>query len=281
MGYGAQDSRLQMTKAEEDQYLALPWDAGIAYLHELEVAKGLRVPDPMNPSVLHEVEPGTQPRRFAKVLTVNGQKKTFEGESELEVERQANQYLSQVFTEANQPTDEPGRDANGRFAKTASDDAAAQQRFVDSADLQLQFQRGELTVQEYIERSGVLAEEVEKVLDKTGVSEIVQERQGKKIVQQWSSAVETFIQSHPDWIGGDRNRDILGTLIKDNGWDDAENKVAALEAAYEYAVANKMLVPNPEVDAYNRIASANSRAEIDSALGRDTRLNHQQIWGSR
>ena len=68
-----------------------------------------------------------------------------------------------------------------------------------AADLQLAFQRGELTVEEYLERSGVLGEAVEKALDKTGISEIVQERQGQKLQQSWESATAAFLEANPSW----------------------------------------------------------------------------------
>ncbi|MGA7640072.1 MAG: hypothetical protein WCB00_24280 [Candidatus Acidiferrales bacterium] len=246
---------------------------------EYLVNSGRFVRDLFNPDVLIPVEPGTQPRRFAKVLTVNGQKKTFEGESELEVERQANQYLSQVFTEANQHTDEPTRDSNGRFAKTASDDAAAQQRFVDAADLQLQFQRGEINVEEYLERSGVLGEAVEKALDERGVSEIVQERQGQKLQQSWESATAAFIQANPDWIGGEANKQLIGELLAENGLVDAEDKLQAMQNCYDYARQNNLLVRNPEVDQYRAIENAKTREEMDNALGRAQRMN--QMWDTR
>ena len=64
----------------------------------------------------------------------------------------------------------------------------------------------------------------------------LQKQQGQKITEGWTDAVTAFIQNHPSWEGGDFNRDVLKNIISENGWDDAEDKLSALEAAaYEYA----------------------------------------------
>jgi len=81
--------------------------------------------------------------------------------------------------------------------------------------------------------------------------------------QSWASAVEEFKAQHPDWIGGEQNKNLIGTLISEN--PDSFNGLThleSLEKAYQHAVENCLLVENPEVAARDRIASANSVEEI-------------------
>lgn len=247
---------------------------------EYLVNSGRFVRDAFNPDILIPVDPASipQPKAFARTVVIQGQKFILEGGSESELDRR--EIEARKVAEA-QPTDQPVRDANGRFVKqpTDAEDAAAQQRFVDAADLQLQFQRGEINVEEYLERSGVLGEAVEKALDERGVSEIVQERQGQKLQQSWESATAAFLEANPSWEGGEQNKTLIGNLLAENGLTEAEDKLQAMQDCYNYARQNNLLVANPEVDQYRAIENAKTREEMDNALGRAQRMN--QMWDTR
>jgi hypothetical protein len=247
---------------------------------EYLVNSGQYIRDAFNADVLIPAEPGTQPTKFARTVVIAGQKFILEGASESELDRREIEARKVAEGQQTQQQDEPARDSNGRFVKqTDAEEAAAQQRFVDAADLQLQFQRGELTVQEYLERSGVLAEAVEKALDEQGVSELVQERQGQKLQQSWESATAAFLEANPSWEGGEQNKTLIGNLLAENGLTDAEDKLQAMQDCYDYAKKNNLLVRNPEVEQHKAISNARTREEIDEALGRSQRMN--QIWGTR
>lgn len=291
MAIGPADSKIKLS-AEQEAYINTLGSAEAisAYLRDVAVNQGLvRSFDQFAPDMLVDVEPGTAPKRFAKTLKVAGETKLFEGDSELEVEKQANAFLADVFTKAAETTtDQPARDANGRFVKQPTDaDDAAQQRFVDAADLQLKFQRGEITVQEYLERSGMLAEAVEKALDEHGVSEIVQERQGQKEVQSWQEATDKFLRSEAgvNWPGTEANKITLGKIIQEfqspEGVPlvDLPNKQEAIELAWAYMQEHPETIrENPTLVQEQKLAKATSRAEIDEILGRTQRS--RQIWNS-
>ena len=287
MGYGAQDSRLKMTKAEEDQYSALPWDAGIAYLHELEVAKGLRTPDPMNPSVLHEVDPASipQPTVFTKTLKVNGVEKTFTASTELEAERQAGEFLEQTFAHGGeQPT---ARNSRGQFTKPAAaskDLSQATNETLTQEDanelmrrlrLEQDWRVGALSSEDFLEQSGAL----DRYFQSQGIDPETLKAQSQEAranvaeTQSWAQATEEFLHSEQgaDWPGGDS--EIISTIIANEGWIDNPNKFETIVNAC--AVYRELLARQ------SGLAGANSRAEIDSLLGRTNRPTGQSVWGSR
>ena len=286
-----QDSKIKLTAAQEAEINQMSSAEQIsAYLRDCAVDQGLvRSFDQFAPDMLVDVEPWTQPRKFARTVVIQNQKFILEGASEAELDRR--EIEARKVAEAQPTTDPPARDAAGRFVKQPMDAAdAAQQRFVDAADMQLKFQRGEITVQEYIERSGILAEAVEKALDEQGVSEILEERQCQKEIQSWQDATEKFLRSEEgaDWPGTEANKIQLGKILQEfqspEGLPLLElpDRQEAITLAWNYMKEHPELIKeNAEIVQTQKLAKATSRSEIDSILGRDARLNSQQIWNSR
>lgn len=119
----------------------------------------------------------------------------------------------------------------------------------------MKFKRGEISASDYIQQSGALTQalEAELGLPVSELAEVAQRISGEKFTQSWADAAEQFRANHPDWIDGEQNKDLLGNIIAENQWVDAEDKLAAMEAAYKYAVENDLLVSNPEVELYKNI----------------------------
>jgi hypothetical protein len=243
------------------------------------IEQQLAVPDIYNPSILLETELShAAPKRFAQTVTINGEKKIVEGDSELSVQRQVNDLYRETFAaqEHNpapqqQETEQP-RDAAGRFTADTRDPVAA-------AELDLRFKRGEISAADYIQQSGALDE----YLSKKGVPlealrESIAEKQNSALAQEWAATTDKFRARHPEWIGGQENVNIIGQILSENNLVDAEDKLGAMEAAYNHARENSLLVGNPEVDLRDRINSARTPAELQNALGMDDRQRSAGFW---
>lgn len=272
-------AEIPMTPEQTAYAQTLDFESLKAYMNELTVRHHGLIRDIYNPEVAYMPDtPRTpQPKKFAKTLKVDGETKVFEGDSELDVERQATAYLAEAFTKT--ATQEQPRGTDGKF-KAADPDAAAQQRFVDKVELELQFKRGDIDTATLLERSGA----IEDALDRMGISEIIEQHQGQKQTKSWEEAVETFKQGDgADWPAGD-NLQIIHNILTTSKMDDgrplieAEDKVGALAWAWQKMKAENLVVENPVITQHSKLAKASSRAEIDSILGRDTR--HSQIWNS-
>ena len=182
-----QDSPIKLTPEQENHINGLASVEQIsAYLRQCAVDQGLvkQIDPTFAPDLLVDAAPGTAPKAFARTVVIQGQKFILEGGSEAELDRR--EIEARRVAETN---DQPARDANGRFVKTA--DAEQQQQTVDKVELELKFRRGELTAAEFIEQSGAIKD----ALDEMGVSEILEERQGQKEIQSWQDATEKFLRS--------------------------------------------------------------------------------------
>lgn len=159
-----------------------------------------------------------------------------------------------------QPTTEQPRNERGQFL--SAEDAAAK------ADLELAFKRGDISASDYLQQSGALDDYLEKAgVPLEELKKSVQEKRDEQSASSWADATETFKSRHPEWIGGYANRDIIGTILAEHNLVDAKDKVGALEAAYNHARENGLLVPNEEVEQYQRISGANTAEEIRAAVG--------------
>jgi hypothetical protein len=156
----------------------------------------------------------------------------------------------------------------------------------EKAALQLQFQLGQIDAATYIERSGAIA----NYLEKQGVplpvlQEAVQEKQEEKFAHNWSDATSTFIARHPEWPGTEANRQALGKFIIENNLIDGD-PLAAMEAAYRHARENNLLVTNPivaaraqEAEQAEKIANATTPEELRHLVG--YRGQDSGFWGGR
>jgi hypothetical protein len=225
-------------------------------------------------SIVTPNEPGTAPRAFAKTIIVNGVKKILEASDEAGLLAQENALYRQAMQPAPiQQIEQPARDAStGRFTSPAEPSVSDEKK----AELSLKFQLGQISASEYLEQSGAVAEYLEKQgVPLTDLKEAVAEKQGKKFEQSWADATSSFLNNSPEgrnWPGGEANMLAIGEVIQSQGWTDAEDKQAALEAAAKYLRENNLLVMPPEVaaharevEAHARIAGAKSVEEIRQA----------------
>src|SRR5258708_34845722 len=102
---------LKLTAAQEEKVSTMDRSDDIAeYLKEISVQNGLLKRD-WDPSLFIPVAPGAAPRRFAKSITVDGQKRIFEADNELELERSVNDYFRSLHlnqeTNSARQTDQP------------------------------------------------------------------------------------------------------------------------------------------------------------------------------
>jgi hypothetical protein len=98
---------------------------------------------------------------------------------------------------------------------------------------EIDFRTGAITLPEYLERSNAIGD----YLEKEGISlEQVKAESDKRAnaayEQAWASAVQEFL-TQSDWPGGNKNLALMNTTLLALGLTDAEDKVAALQTAYE------------------------------------------------
>lgn len=277
MSYTPEQSSIQVDGALEEKLKGASFEEIKAHMTNAAVEQRLVVPDRYDPSILLPVEPGTAPRKFAQTITNDkGQKLFFYGSSELELEQNVGAYFrslaEQLAATPQQTQTEQPRNERGQF--TAAETAAETER---QAALSLRLQLGQIDISTYLEESGAVGDYLAKQgIDLEDLKSASQEKHEAQAVSSWEAATERFIANHPDWQGGDENRDLLGKLLLDNNLTDAADKLAATEACYRHAVENGMLTQNPEVTARERIGSAKSVEEIREAVGYK---NSTGLWG--
>lgn len=264
-------------------------------IHQALVDQGLAVRDSFNPSILLTATPRPEPKKFAIAITdpATGKKEFLEADSQEALNAlQLQWYREHPPTTTQQDNTPRGKD--GRFQKQtpADPDAVHQQRVFDVTQLELKFKRGEINAADYIQQSGALAQALEAELGMPldEVKEHFQERQGQKEVKSWSEATEKFLNSAEgaNWPGTEANKTTLGQIIQTFQTEDGtlladlQDKQEAITIAWNYMQEHPELIKeNPELVQRDKISKATSRLEIDEILGRNTRLQSQQIWGSR
>lgn len=280
------NAELPMTDAQREHANSLDFESLKAYLTQLQIEHLGLTPDPLHADVWHSPEPKASTVSITITDPATGEKTKLEAESQDALNAlQLQWYREHPSTPVT--TQEQPRGADGKFKAAAESDAARQQRALDAVELERKFRLSEISASDYIQQSGALAEALEKELGMPldEVKETFQERQGKRYERDWADATNRFLTSDAgsDWPGGNQNMKKIGEIISNATMEDgtplvdAPDKVAALEWAYSYAKEHELLVENPELEAHKKLATATSRQEIDSILGRDTR----QIWGAR
>jgi len=173
--------------------------------------------NPLTPAA--QVIATNEPKQIERIEKINGQDIHFVG-TELEVEKQiANAYK---VAEALKPAPEPRVPIVRQKTQ-----AEIEREISDRAELDLQFRRGQLTTQEYLQRTNAIGE----FLAARGFD--VDAAAQAQANAEWAQATEEFLATTPEWRGGSRNMQQIGTIVLARGWDNAENKVAALRAAFK------------------------------------------------
>jgi hypothetical protein len=272
MSYSPQDSRIKVDASLEEQiHDATNVEQMKAILRAEALRQNLIVPDVINASVLHEVDVAA-PRRFAKTVEIGGIRKTFEGDSELEVEREYGAFLKETFSQPVE-TAEQRRNERGQFVSTAEQvklDEAAQAELLRRNELELKFKRGEIATDDYLTQSGA----IERHLQDQGIDvDALREVSASKLKTSWEAATEEFQQTEEGrrWMASfsfsQENFKKLGTVMIEMGCADSPN-VENLRRAAEYLRTNNLVEENPEIAAIDKISEANSVEAIREALGR-------------
>ena len=271
MAFTPENSAIRMTPELEARIATASAEEIKSILAEATVAQGLATRDIYDPQVLLPTAlANTAPRGFARPITIDGVKHIVEGTTELELEQNTTALYRSIFAgNADEEDSTPARDAaTGRFvAESTQDDDASALEAVRLAELELKFKRGEISTAKYIEESGAL----DMALRARGINpDLLQEasevRAQETTDSEWNEAVQQFVARHPEWPGGDSNRDLVGQLLMENNLTDTDDKLGALEAVYDHAVQKGLLVVNPETELNQRILDARNPYELRDAL---------------
>jgi hypothetical protein len=174
--------------------------------------------DPLTPAHQQTTEETTE--QISKSLSINGRDLTFTGTAD-EVERQIKS--AKDIAAALLPVPQPQVPIVRQKTQ-----AEIEREICDRAELDLQFRRGQLTTEEYLTKTNAVGE----YLSARGFD--VEAAASEQYEQSWQAATAEFLNNTPEgrtWKGGDKNMQMIGTIILAHGWDNAEDKVAALRAA--------------------------------------------------
>jgi hypothetical protein len=216
----------------------------------------------------------TAPRTagFAKAVVVNGVKTIIEGATEQELLVNETAFYRKTFGDATPERTEPARDAStGRFTSPVESVVSDEQK----AALSLQFQLGQISASEYIEKSGAVSDYLEKAgVPIEDLRDAVAEKQTARVTQDWQTATQEFLNSSAGnwWPGGEANMAAMGKVLLEMG-AELEPSAENLRRAAEFLRDSNQLVESPEVAARDRIASANSVSEILDATGYNDRVS--------
>lgn len=250
-----------------------------ALLHAAEVEVGLRTPDPFNPSVLHEVAI-EQPKAYTKTVEVGGQQHVIEAETAEGLAAAEVEFFRSVFGKQTQDPPQPEqklelifdplakayRDSSGRFVsdqvarniieKHEQDANAAYRESALEKDLQMKLLRGEITLAQAMDQSGV----VERAID-------------RRETQSWAEATAVALEGPmADWPGSPDGKllERLGNKIEELGLEGASDKVSALTTAWQALQQEDAEQADAEAQsAYEKeLAACNSRAEVDAVTAK-------------
>ncbi len=293
MSYTPEQSALKLTPDQEKAISEMKSSTEIsAYLMDQMVEQGLAARE-WDPTILRPIE--QKPVGLTKSITVNGVRHVVEGKNEQELLANENAILHAAFSQpaaaaaaVRQPAAavEQPRDAAGRFVEAVP-------VVVDEATkkaLSLKLQLGQISVAEYLEQSGAVNEYLESQgVPLTELQTAVKERQETRFTQDWVEAVEAFRNSAEglDWPGSQENLLTIGRIIAKNNLTDAEDKTAALIAAFNYMKENNLVADTPESRAANakaemeeKVKNATSMSELLEAVGyRENYMRSSGVFG--
>jgi hypothetical protein len=266
MAFLPSDSAIRVDSALEEKLKSASFEEIKAHLATAAVEQRLVVPDAYDNSVLipTNLVDGPQPQKFARSVIIDGTKHVVQADSELALEKSVGDLYRAQLQPVAMRREQP-RGTDGRVVEQMKTDEANQVEIMRRSELDLKFRRGELDAATYLEQSGAVAAYLEKAgVPLEDLKASVAEKQSEQFTQSWADATETFKSRHPEWVGGDANRNTLAQTICENNLVDAEDKVAALEAAYNYARKNNLLVENPDTAYQRELQEARSAADIDA-----------------
>jgi hypothetical protein len=200
-----------------------------------------------------------RPQKFARAVIIDGHKHIVEADSGLALEKSVGDLYRSAMQPAatTQQTTEQPRNERGQFVSA--------ENVATKIELELAFKRGDITASDYIQRSGAVAE----YLEKSGVplEDLKASVADKQYERSWAEATQEFLAGPGnDWPGGSRNLEIAGLLIKENGLT-GKPSVETLSKVWAFMKENNLAVKNPDPAAATAVASAKSVEEIREAFG--------------
>jgi hypothetical protein len=238
------DSRLKLSAEEEAHLITLDHYGMASYLHELEVSRGYRVADELNPSVLHEITPVEAEPVKQISMTIDGVA-VVGTQAEIDIAMKA-AFLKNAQHTPQATDDAPLRDAaTGRFARQD-----AQPSTTNAADKIT----NSLVTRALQEELGISAEELQ--------ASVAQIREGNQIVTGWAAATQEFLKSAPDYPGGDELQQRMAARLIELGLAEKPS-AASIRKAYDSIAA--------EAEQYLKLQKATSPDEIAEILGVNSR----------
>jgi hypothetical protein len=276
MSFSASDSRIRLSREQEEHVKTLQPEEIKAYLVSVAEDQKLIFRDPFDRNCIHEIEGATpvQPSQgFLRRVTIDGRETLVEAESELELERRVGDVLRAAVGAREEST------TTAATAPTATEETPLE--VAQRVELDLRFRRGEISVSQYVEQSGA----VKQYLENQGIPlddlrSAIQEKNNTRFEQSWADATEEFLNGPygSDWPGGNQNREILGMKLVQLGLEDAPDKVQALAQAYAAMKSENRVAENKELTMHTKISEANSPSELRELLSQG-RADYHTIYG--
>jgi hypothetical protein len=243
MSQGPENYSGKLTAAEEAHIMTLTSPTDIAdYIHQLELGAGLRVEDPMNNNILHEID---RSQVVPSTVTVKIGDKTFTG-TQAEVDTQ---MLAAFRAQQNQPpAADAARDSNGRFSKEQPRTNPTP-RLTEGADKIA----GDL-ITNALAAQGISIDDLKEV--------VAGPASDRTAVTSWAEATEAFKNATPDYPGGEHMVELIGNKIAELGLHNKPS-AASIKKAYEAVQA--------DADQYVALRDAKTPEEIRAILGTSER----------
>jgi hypothetical protein len=228
-GLSPASSAIRVDAALEEKLKGASFEEIKVYMAEQAVAQGLVERDQYDPAVLIPTERANAARQqFTKNVTIDGLNYNLVADNEHDLAiAETNLYRSAVNHHAAAIATEQPRNERGQFTATPSISDA------EKDALSLQFSLGQITVQDYLERSGA----VDSYLEKQGVSvDALRDVTSAKVEQSGDAIVQAFLNGPgQDWPGGDANLATASRLLSENSLSlSVENLVAVYDHMREH-----------------------------------------------
>jgi len=181
-----------------------------------------------------------EPHTYTRSVMIGGQTFDFTAndpetlEVQINAAREVYAHLENAQSDA---VDEP---------TAAEIEAAHQRKLFNDMQAQSEFQRGEISVKEYLERTGAVGDYLESQgIDIDQLRENTQAHEAQVYEQSWAQAVQKFLSVDgpgADWPGG-KNQKLIETALIALGLSD-QPSVESLAKAYDYLKQNGTLFPH-------------------------------------
>lgn len=170
-------------------------------------------------------------KTVTRVEVINGREFTFEGANDAEVDQMiinAYRVVGAVVPPAEVAA--PAATVEQPKQKTAAEIEA------ERAELELKWKRGEISVNDYLQKSGAVETYLESQgIPVSGLKAAVAQTEAQRYTQSWADAGAQFLKiaNAQYWPGGERNRHLLEMKLAALGLTDAPDKLEAIKTAVQ------------------------------------------------